>query len=247
MTGLRSLPRPLRAVTFDCWNTLLYESQPQESARRRARAVAEIASRHGCPTHERAAAAALDRAWQRHIRLWERGVVTGPEDLAVWGLAERGLRGGGAERERRAALAEASLAADIRALAGAAETLQALAARGVRLALVCDTGLSPGRVVRQHLRRKGLAEWLEWLAFSDELRVPKPHPRIFRETLQALGAAPREAVHVGDLRRTDVAGGRGVGMATVRIRDRHDDTTALPEADAVAAHHAELRDLLGLG
>jgi FMN phosphatase YigB (HAD superfamily) len=54
-------------------------------------------------------------------------------------------------------------------------------------------------------------------------------------------------VHVGDLRRTDVAGARGVGMASVRIRAAHDDDSALPEGDHVAASHAELREILGCG
>jgi FMN phosphatase YigB (HAD superfamily) len=57
---------------------------------------------------------------------------------------------------------------------------------------------------------------------------------------------PERALHVGDLRRTDVAGGRAVGMATVRIRFRHDDDSELPDADHVVDSHAELAELLGL-
>ena len=62
---------------------------------------------------------------------------------------------------------------------------------------------------------------------------------------RALDDAPHRAVHVGDLRRTDVAGARGVGMASVRLRSHHDDTDPLQEADYVADSHADLRDLLG--
>jgi FMN phosphatase YigB (HAD superfamily) len=56
----------------------------------------------------------------------------------------------------------------------------------------------------------------------------------------------RDAFHVGDLLRTDVAGARNVGMRSVRLRAAHDDATALPEADHVAASHAELRAILGV-
>ena len=52
---------------------------------------------------------------------------------------------------------------------------------------------------------------------------------------------------MGDLRRTDVAGARALGMTSVRIRARHDDVTDLPEADHVVQSHAELLALLGLG
>jgi FMN phosphatase YigB (HAD superfamily) len=54
-------------------------------------------------------------------------------------------------------------------------------------------------------------------------------------------------VHVGDLRRTDVAGARGVGMRTVRYRGLHDDSGAEggEEAEFVVDGHAELPDLIG--
>ena len=40
---------------------------------------------------------------------------------------------------------------------------------------------------------------------------------------------------------------RDAGMATVRIRHRHDDASDLPEADAVADTHAHLLEILGVG
>ena len=135
---------------------------------------------------------------------------------------------------------------ETRSLEGARATLERLRERGIRRALVCDTGFSPGRVVRHLLDRNGLLELLEVQIFSDEAGVPKPHPSLFRAALEPLGVEPPSAVHVGDLRRTDVAGGRGVGMGTVRIRDHYDDTTDHPEADAVADSHAHLRRILAV-
>jgi hypothetical protein len=106
---------------------------------------------------------------------------------------------------------------------------------------------SPGRVVRRLLDRAGLLALLEVQAFSDEVGVPKPERRIFERALAGLGSAPGAALHVGDLRRTDVAGARELGMRTVRIRHHHDDCSDHPEADHVADTHAALRDLLGVG
>ncbi|NNL67114.1 MAG: HAD-IA family hydrolase, partial [Myxococcales bacterium] len=82
--------------------------------------------------------------------------------------------------------------------------------------------------------------------FSDEVGVPKPHPRIFRAALEPLGVDPAQALHVGDLLHTDVAGARSFCMASVRIRALHDDPSALPEADFVVDSHAELRTLFGM-
>ncbi len=55
---------------------------------------------------------------------------------------------------------------------------------------------------------------------------------------------PAHAAHIGDLRRTDIAGARRLGMRTVRIRDHYDDPSDHAEADHVADSHAHLRDLL---
>jgi putative hydrolase of the HAD superfamily len=82
-------------------------------------------------------------------------------------------------------------------------------------------------------------------AFSDEVGVPKPDAAIFRAALDALGVPPEKALHVGDLRRTDVAGARDLAMRSVRIRASHDDLSPLPDADFVVDSHAVLRRLLG--
>lgn len=229
------------AVTFDCWSTLIHERDPAASHALRVGAVAEAAR-----VSEGEARRALDAAWARHVELWSQGVATGSPQLARWAL--EGL-GAAVEPERvealGRALAESALASEIVALEGAAETLAALAEAGIRRALICDTGFSPGRVVRRLLDRAGLLELLEVQVFSDEAGVPKPHPRVFRHALAPLGVAPAQAVHVGDLRRTDVAGARAAGLGSVRIRQHHDDESDHPDADHVVDSHAELRVLWG--
>jgi putative hydrolase of the HAD superfamily len=86
-------------------------------------------------------------------------------------------------------------------------------------------------VVRELLARVGLLEHLEAQVFSDELRVPKPHVRAFESALSALQMPAEGALHVGDLRRSDVAGARAAGMRTVRFRGRYDDSDAGPGAN----------------
>jgi putative hydrolase of the HAD superfamily len=82
------------------------------------------------------------------------------------------------------------------------------------------------------------------LVFSDEAGVPKPNRRVFELALGPLGVHPERALHVGDLRRTDVAGARALGMRSVRIRAHYDDPGPEPDADHVADSHAALRELL---
>jgi putative hydrolase of the HAD superfamily len=156
---------------------------------------------------------------------------------------------------------------DVRVIADAREFLSALREAGIRTALICDTGFTPGRVVRSVLARVGLLESLEITVFSDEIGVPKPHARAFASALSALGSSPDGAVHVGDLRRSDVAGARVAGMGSVRFRGHNDDgdagstrtsgvidcaaagcnpVCARPEADVVVDSYAALADMFGL-
>ena len=66
------------------------------------------------------------------------------------------------------------------------------------------------------------------------------------------GVDPAEAAHIGDLRRTDVAGARGIGMRAVRYRGvfddpgRADDGSDQVEGDAVIDDHADLLAALDL-
>jgi FMN phosphatase YigB (HAD superfamily) len=236
----------VRAVTFDCWDTLVYEADRSVAHELRLEALLRAANRAGPGADRPRAAAALEAAWVRHIGLWRRGIVTGAGEIADWVLADLGAWDAAAVGELAGRFAEAALEAEILPLEGARETLEGLARAGVRRALVCDTGLSPGPVVRRLLERAELLHWLEVQIFSDEQGVPKPHRRMFEAALGPLAIEPAAAIHVGDLRRTDVAGGRNAGMRTIRIRHRNDDASELPEADAVADSHAHLRELLDL-
>jgi putative hydrolase of the HAD superfamily len=234
----------IRAVTFDCWGTLIHERDPSAGETLRVQILLDLASAKQSDLTRQRAEEALRAAHRRHVELWVRGVASGSREMARWALEALGLECTSLAREVAEALAEVSLTQEVVPLPGAAETLRELAACSVRLALVCDTGFSPGRVVRKLLGRTGLLEPLEVQAFSDEVGVPKPHARPFLAALGPLGVPPCEALHVGDLKRTDVAGGREIGMRTVRICEVHDDRAGLPDADHVVGSHAELRECL---
>ncbi|HKJ23343.1 MAG TPA: AAA family ATPase [Myxococcota bacterium] len=240
--GAREAPT---VVTFDCWNTLLVESRWAVAHALRVGELRDAAREAGREVSADEAGRAFDAAWRRHMELWVEGQSTGAEEVARWGLAELGLHDPHPALEHLVrSFQEASHSSGVVALDGARETLAALERAGVACALVCDTGLTPGRVVRRHLDRERLLGALAVQAFSDEVGAPKPDARVFHAALEPLGGDPARAVHVGDLRRTDVAGARALGMASVRIHQAHDDGTDLPEADHVVASHAELRALL---
>jgi len=242
-----SFPERPRAVTFDCWQTLICEESWEIAHGLRVAALARAAASAERDLEPGEAGRAFDAAWGRHMDLWANQVATGAREVAHWALEELDLNPhGDAFEPLLMAFEEASHSGEVQMIEGARETLVRLEQAGIGCALICDTGLTPGRVVRSLLDHHGLLEPLRETIFSDEWSLPKPHPRVFEAALDALDVEAGEAVHVGDLRRTDVAGARAVGMGTIRITARNDDTSALADADFVADSHAEIQRILGV-
>ena len=102
-----------------------------------------------------------------------------------------------------------SLAASSHAL------LEALRARGLRLALVSNTA-SPEWLLRPVLERQGLVERVDAIVLSSEVGKRKPHPAIFERALGELGVEAAAALFVGDRLGADVLGASRVGMKTVQ-------------------------------
>jgi HAD superfamily hydrolase (TIGR01509 family) len=100
---------------------------------------------------------------------------------------------------------------------GAREVLTALNDAGLRLGVISNT-IQPGRFMDASLTRQGLMHFFPARIYSSEAGVPKPHPEIFRQALDALGVSPEGAVHVGDRLVADVQGAQGAGMRGVLIQ-----------------------------
>lgn len=231
----------IRAVTYDCWGTLLKDRDWEGAMAGRAGAL-----QRSLGIEHDAALSLLQEAWERHDEAWKQVETFGPGRMAAYCLEARGISDDERIAELTRAFEEASLAGGVDPVEGAAETLAALKAAGIGLALVCDTGFTPGRVVRELLDGAGLLEHLDITCFSDEVGVPKPGGEIFGKALASLGVRPPDALHVGDLRRTDIAGARDFGMHAVRFRGVHDDLTDSPEAEAVIDRHGQLLEILGI-
>jgi HAD superfamily hydrolase (TIGR01509 family) len=126
--------------------------------------------------------------------------------------------------------------------AGAVETIRTLAAAGLTLAIISNTGRTPGTVLRRLLAGAGVLDAFHVLTFSDEVGARKPAGEIFHRTLAGAGCVSGAAVHVGDDPVNDVAGARAAGMRAVHYVP--DGRPAAEDADAAARHFGELPALL---
>ncbi len=231
----------IRAVTYDCWGTLLKDRDWEGAWTIRKGALSRYLD-----LSDEEAGDLLDEAWAKHDEAWKQVETFGPGRMAAYCLEARGIFDDDKIRQLTEEFETASLTTGVDAVEGARTTLAALKDAGFRRGLVCDTGFTPGDRVRELLDENGLLEFIEVLCFSDEVGVPKPGAEIFDKALADLGVRPPEAVHIGDLRRTDIAGAQDFGMRAVRFRGVHDDRSDAREARVVIDRHEELLELLGL-
>jgi HAD superfamily hydrolase (TIGR01509 family) len=252
--------RPPDAVTFDFWDTLVGTSTSGTRAARRA-ALGPVLAELAPQVDDDALTVALDAAVQRFTDHWHANVQFTATDGARAVVDALGVNLNG-EALDRFVTAFLESAVDLRPdlTPQVVETLTALRAADVRLGIVCDVGLTSSAVLRTYLDHHQVLELFDHWSFSDEVGVYKPDPAIFHHALGGLGGVePARAVHVGDLRRTDVAGARAVGMVTVRYSGRNDDCGGMaepatggnpgvadPDADAVISDHSHLPTLLGI-
>jgi putative hydrolase of the HAD superfamily len=245
------VPKRITTLTFDLWNTLYAASggAGDVARNRRLEVLSQVlASRGAHPTQDELQHA-YRAGFDAYMAAWTGGHHFGAREDVAFILAYFQARDARTEFEHEefeqavVAMEDASYLAPPALVAGVPETVPALAAEGYRLGIISDTSLTPGRVLRDFLRKDGLVDCFSTLTFSDETGFPKPDPRMFQVTLTGLGSRPGEAIHIGDTPRTDIAGARGIGMKTVRCAGAVDQDGP-PEADFVIRDHRELPAIL---
>ena len=196
--------RPVTAVTFDVGGTLI---EPWPSV---GHVYAEVAARWGIAGAPEALNRGFAAAWQAqrpfdHSRAaWQRLVN---QTFAAAGAARPSDACFGAIYRR---FAQASA---WRVFDDAPSTLEALAARGLRLGIVSNWD----ERLRPLLARLGLAKYFRGSIISCEAGHLKPDPRIFVRAAAELGCEPAALVHVGDSVQEDSEGARAAGLRAVLI------------------------------
>jgi FMN phosphatase YigB (HAD superfamily) len=259
------MPAP-KAVSLDLWNTLLWDT-PEMEQRRTARRFEGILATLAA-AGRRVERSALELAYSscgRTMQALQSQHLDVPIERQVATLLEcldpdlpRALPEAAFEE---VVVHYADVIADIppRLVEGAEELLPALKARGYRLALISNTGRSPGRALRRVLEGAGLLGHFDVLTFSDEAEASKPGRPIFERTLRDLGGLPPEAVaHVGDDPVLDVFGAKAAGLRAVHFvplrspewaawappPDRSVPDAGLPPPDATVTRLVDLLEIL---
>ena len=233
----------IKAVTFDCWNTLIVDDKGR-SERMRAYFQAIFQENKIDLSDEE-----LDTILADELVLFENYVACHQMTLNARDRAQTVLKIAGIELPEERLLRVAhdcdhmALEAPPPMVAQARDILAQLS-KTYQIGLICNTGFHSATTVKELLAAHGLLPHLQHLSFSDQVGVAKPHIRIFQETLDNLGCLPRESVHVGDSEPADVKGAKHFGMFAVLFTGANDKYLQEHSADAVTGSLSELPGIL---
>ena len=114
---------------------------------------------------------------------------------------------------------------------GVEQELEQLKQRGLRLAVVSNTGLAPGRYVERALVSRGFDRWIDHWIWSDDVLSWKPGQAIFEAALQALGTSANDTAFVGDTPEADILGSRYAGFAASVLVGNKGEDAIVPDIE----------------
>jgi FMN phosphatase YigB (HAD superfamily) len=213
----------IKAVTFDLWQTLIYETVEQEALRKqmRAKAMTDLLNKNGIKVEYDRFDEAHQEALNRCETFWAKDRDISIKDQVViflqcvnhkieWaGLPDRILD------ELIAAFTEPIMHKPPYIFEDTIEILSYLHKKGLKIGLICNTGRTPGVMLRKVLKQLNILQYLNTLTFSNELLIRKPDLRIFMHTLSNLEVNPMQSIHIGDNPIADVTGAKNAGMLAV--------------------------------
>ena len=160
----------------------------------------------------------FDAYWLETEELFYRGLLSGSDlSYEVW---TRSLMACGYDDRALINVAFESFSRHVegsyRLFDDAHDILEKLHAR-YPLVLVTN---GPPDTQRPKIEAAQIGDRFEHIIISGELGTPKPNKAIFQVALDAVGAHPEQALHIGDSLSADVAGALNVGLTAVWINRR---------------------------
>jgi HAD superfamily hydrolase (TIGR01662 family) len=212
-------------VTFDLWNTLIVNNPPhmEKYRHRRVENIGRIMEENGNRIEPAELLGAYLKGLDKCKESWRKNTDLSTEeqlniffDFLNLAYPEDKLRS--LMPDFVEAYVSPILEDSPELVLGGKEILAELKKGGYKIGLICNTGTTPGATIRKLLKRLEMIDFFDVTTFSNELKIRKPDPRIFQETLDRLKSDPHESVHVGDLIGVDVLGAKNVGMIAVLLK-----------------------------
>ncbi|MFQ5633397.1 MAG: HAD family hydrolase [bacterium] len=242
--------RRIKAITFDFWGTLAIETNIPANTlsfkQRKIQYFQQSLSEIGHHIDSEKIAAAFRHVYSHFDKLWRQAIGFTARD----GINEvlKFLEIEIPEDTKKQIIRffeEIVNETTLSLFPGAKEVLPDLAER-YKIGLISDTAWTPGRVLREQLRRNEVAQYFDVFIFSGEVGHCKPHPIMFQKATEALRVSASECLHIGDLQFTDVKGAKNFGCYATWIYrpDYLDNGRQDYNPDLIVESVAELGELL---
>lgn len=208
----------IKLVCFDLWNTLITDKVYEDTAEARSTALKSIIGKNGFKVESSEIEKAIDKTWEYFNIEWLTRQYT-PKTSVLTSVMfdELSIIPNKDAYEGVLMYMEKSLLTQNRTMMEGMRALVDELKSKYILAIISDTGFTPGLYLREVLKKIGIYDAFSIFAFSDEIGVSKPHKQIFNFILQQSGVKPNEAVHIGDIPMTDVRGAKESGLYSVHF------------------------------
>lgn len=237
----------IRALSIDFWNTMVVaHTNGHRRQQERLGYLLGVVQKHRPQATDTAILAAYEEAAHYFDATWtqrHRTPTTSDMVHRIWDVLD--LHVDATQHDGVVRVFEEGILAGPPNLADGFEEALAWAAERYRLGIISDTMFSPGHVIRRLLDQLGVLQYFDVFVFSDETGFSKPDTRAFLQAGTALGIASSDMIHIGDLRRTDVAGAQQAGLRSILFTGIHEDLDEAPVPDAILPHWQALPDVIG--
>jgi len=234
----------IKAITFDCWDTLLDDDVSR--GKKRKEYFLRIFSENGFPTGEDE----MNDLFSKEAKIFQEYIIehrkTPDSTMRVKTIVKlANVRLKPSDVDRTALYCD-RIALEYRppVVTGVKKVLEELS--GVyKLAVICNTGWHSGGTVRQLLEGYDFPKYFSHLTFSDEAGIAKPHKQIFEYTLDKLDCRTEDAVHIGDSEYSDIVGAKEANMKAILftgINAKYKDNNS---ADVTISNYDNLVDIIG--
>ena len=239
-----------RFITFDLWETLIADSPELDSRRTeyRVKNIHSLLSQIQPGIDINTIYSAHEKIWQECSALWgkARDMAFSDQVRLFIGLIDIDILTTLDQSEIQSVseiYAGAVLQFPPRLIEGAREALTQLSSNGYELGLICNTGRTPGFMLRKLLEDYEILKYFNSALFSDETIIRKPDAAIFEAALRELRADKQQTVHVGDSWENDILGAQAAGIKTVWISPESQGSVDCPVIKSIAELPAVLDKL----
>jgi len=233
----------IKAITFDCWDTLLDDDASRN--KKRTEYFCRFLKDHGFPVTEDE----MNELFSEEAKLFQNHIIENNKTQNSRARTETILKLAGVQIPA-SEVNEISEYSDQVALEflppvvpGIKDMLDVLS-EVYKLGVICNTGWHSAKTVRLLLKDYDFPKYFSHLTFSDEAGVAKPHKQIFEYTLEKLGFGTEEAVHIGDSEYSDIVGAKQANMQAILftgVNDKYKDNNS---ADVTISTYDNLVEIL---